>query len=174
MGAGDIAYWSDVSLVLYPPVGRLVANSSQSLTDNAQVAIQYAAEDWDSHDFHSTSVNNTRVTPTVAGIYVVDATFFVSTLVNGVTIDTNLRTNGSTNLAPGPRLGGAAGHGVAASAFSTANAFSQSVHAQIACDGVSDYWEHMGRQNSGGDDDTNQSSQFSCVMEWYYLRPLVV
>jgi hypothetical protein len=110
-------------------------------------------------------------TPTIAGLYRVDATFFVSTLVNGVTIDTNLRTNGSTNLPPGPRLGGAAGHGVAASAFSTANAFSVSVTAQIEVNGSTDYWEHMARQNSGGNDDTNQSSQFSCVMEWEYLRP---
>ena len=169
---GAIIYAADINAWRDGPVGRLVASGAQTLTDNVQEAIDFSAEDRDTGGFHSTSVNISRVTPTVAGYYRVTGTFFISTLVNGVTIDVNIRTNGVNNLAPAGRLGGAAGHGVAAGAFSTANAFSTSCTAQVEMDGSTNYFEMMARQNSGGDDDTNQSSQFSSVLEWEYLRPL--
>jgi hypothetical protein len=169
---GDIIYAADINDWRDGPCGRLVASGAQTLTDNTAVAILWAAEDRDTGSWHSTSVNTSRVTPTKSGILRVHGTLFLSTLVNGVTVDVNVRLNGVTNLAPGNRLGGAAAHGVAASAFSTANAFSVSTTAQIEVNGTTDYFELVGRQNSGGDDDTNQSSQFSSVLEWEYLRPL--
>jgi hypothetical protein len=174
MAAGDRIYYQDLQYAIAPPVGRLVATSAQTLTDNTQVAIAFGSgsEDRDTDNFHSTTVNNSRVTPTIAGIYRVYGTLFVSSLVNGVTVDVNVRMNGSSNLAPGSRIGGAAGHGVAAGAFSTANAFSLDVTAQVECNGSTDYFELVARQNSASDDDSNQSSQFSSVLEWEFLRPL--
>ena len=153
-------------------VGRLVPSGAQTLADNTQVALAFNAEDFDTGGFHSTSVNNSRVTPTVAGYYDVRGTFFTSSLVTGVTIDVNIRSNGSVNHAPGSRLGGAAGHTVNGTAIAAANAFSVSTCAILACNGTTDYFELMARQNSAGDDDTNQSSQFSSVLEWSFLRPL--
>jgi hypothetical protein len=158
------------------PIGRLVASGAQTLADNTQVAIAYSAEDRDTHNFHSTVTNNSRVTPNIEGYYRVHTTFFMSSLVNGATIDVNIRTNGSNNLAPAGRLGGAAGHTVTTSGtpstIGAGNAFSVSCTAQIEMNGSTDYFEQVARQDSNGSDDSNQSSQFSSVLEWEFLRPL--
>lgn len=156
------------------PIGRLVAQAAQTLADNTQVALTFgtSSEVYDTHNFHSESTNNSRVTPTVAGYYRVYGTVFMTSLANGTTLDLNVRTNGANNLAPGPRLGGAAGHSVAGGAFSTAQAWSISVTALVSMNGSTDYFELMARQNSDASDDTNASSQFSSVLEWEFIRPL--
>lgn len=164
LGAGQIADDGDFTTIAESssqrPIGRLVASGTQALADNTQVAIQYSTEDWDTHGFHSTVTNNSRVTPNVSGYYRVWVTTFFDLQTTPVVSDTNVRKNGSSNLAPASR-------GVGQTV-----AFSQDCTVEVEMNGTTDYFEHVARQDSAGADSTNQSSQFSSVMEWAKTRDL--
>jgi hypothetical protein len=159
---GEPTYAEDVNVALYPPVGRLVAQSSQTLTDNTQTAIQFGSgsTDFDTDSFHSESVNNTRVTPTVAGYYEFVGAVFFTALTTPVSADVNIRLNGTTNLATAGRTQGAT---LAVSIRSSA---------MVAMDGSTDYIELVARQDSSGSNSTNVSVQFSSSLEWKFIRPL--
>lgn len=163
-GAGQIVDDADFTIISESsatrPHGRLVASGTQALADNTQVAVQYSTEDWDSHGFHSTVTNNSRVTPNVPGYYRVWVTTFFDPQTTPVVSDTNIRKNGSSNVAPANRGVG------------QAVAFSQACTAEVEMNGTTDYFEHVCRQDSAGADSTNQSSQFSSVMEWEKVRDL--
>lgn len=174
---GDILTADALNAVAEPTLCRAVASGTQTLADNTQTAIQFAgSDDIDTHGIHDAVTNNTRFTPTVPGYYRFDGTFFMSSLVNGTTIDCNFRKNGSTNLPPADRKGGAAGHTVTTSGTPStiggSNAFGISTWATVEMNGTTDYVEFMGRHDSSGSDDTNQSSQFSSVVEVRMERPL--
>lgn len=163
-GAGQIVDDGDFTTIAQSsserPIGRLVQSVAQALADNTQVAVTYAAEDWDTHGFHSTVTNNTRVTPNVPGYY----RFYVTTSYEGQTTpvlsDVLLRKNGSIAIAPGDR-----GPGLTAT-------FLQSCTAQIEMNGTTDYVEHITRQDSAGSDNTVVSFQWTSVMEWEKVRDL--
>jgi hypothetical protein len=71
MAAGDKAFWSDVLNAIRPPVCKLVAQAIQSIPYNSAAVLQFGAgsEEIDTHNFHDTSVNASRITPTIAGYY---------------------------------------------------------------------------------------------------------
>lgn len=142
------------------PVGRLVASSSQALPDNTATAVLFATEEYDTDNFHSTSSNTARVTPTIAGYYRFTGTVFFEAQSSPVSTTAHIRFNGSTNLAPAPR-------GVPASL-----AHNRSVTVMIAMNGSTDYIELVATQDSAGADNTNVSSQFSSVLEWEFVRSL--
>ena len=146
------------------PTGRMVASAAQALADNTQVAILFAAEDFDSANFHSTSSNTSRVTPSKAGQYRFTATgFFEAQTATTVVSDVNIRFNGATNLAPGARVG----------VPPAGQAFSLSCTVLIEMNGTTDYIELIMRQDSAGADNTNQSIQVSSALEWEYVRELI-
>jgi hypothetical protein len=158
--AGDPVYTSDITDITGRPVGRIVASGTQALADNTQVAIEFSGGDtYDTSGAHSPSTNNTRVTPTVEGYYRFYGTVFFAAQSTPVVSDVCFRLNGTTNLAPGNR------------SVPSTQAFSLSCTTLRNMNGTTDYVELMARQDSAGADDTNQSSQFSSVLEWEYLRP---
>jgi hypothetical protein len=153
---------TDVDALAKPPVGRIVAGSgTQALADDTQVAIQFpSADDIDTADQHNPASNNTRITPNVAGYYRFYGTTFFSDQVTPVYLDINFRKNGSTHLAPGARSPG------------STQVSSLAITALVSMNGSTDYIEMMARQNSAGADSTQQSAQFSSVIEWEYVREL--
>ena len=161
MAAGDITYWSDVANAIRPPLVRLVATAVQALADNTAVALTFAAEEIDTHGFHSTVTNTSRVTPTVAGYYEVTGTVFFEAQTTPVVSSAWIRKNGTDNKP-------AAGRDVPG-----AQAFSLHTGATlISMNGTTDYVELMAQQDSAGADNTNQSIQFSSVLEVKYVSAL--
>lgn len=152
---------ADVNTIVNKPIGRITVTGTQALADNTQVAIQFPTDDIDTHNQHDPAVNNTRVTPNVAGYYRFDGAIFFNEQTTPASIDANFRKNGVTNLPSGGRMPGSAT--IASAIFLTL---------VVAMNGSSDYIEAMGRQDSAGADTTHQSAQFSSFMQWEYLRPL--
>jgi hypothetical protein len=164
--AGDPVYASDVEnledATTDKPIGRIAASGTQALADDTQVAIQFSgADDIDTHGQHNPASSNTRVTPNVEGYYRFYGTAFFNEQATPVSIDANFRKNGATNMAPSGRMPGSA---TVASTCSTT--------VLVSMNGSTDYMELMARQNSAGADLTQQSAQFSSVVEWEYVRPL--
>src|SRR3982750_3036163 len=77
VAAGDIVYASDVQTVkdytTGRPLVRLIQQVAQSVTSQVTpaTAVTFGAssESIDTHGFHDTVTNNTRITPNIAGYY---------------------------------------------------------------------------------------------------------
>lgn len=149
-----------VDKTINKPVCRLVASGQQALPDNTATAINFTTEDVDTHGFHDNAVNPSRITPTRAGWYTVRGTVFFETQATPVISAAWIRKNGATNLPP-------AGRDVPGT-----QAFSRDSAALVAFNGTTDYVELIAQQDSAGADNTNQSSQFSSVLECIYERDL--
>lgn len=145
------------------PLVRLVATSAQALADNTATAIQFGvgSDIIDTHDFHNESSNNTRITPSIPGVYRFSGSVLFEGQTTAVVSNAFLRLNGATSLAP-------AGRGTPPGTL----AFGLSTTLEQEMNGSTDYMELVGQQDSAGADNTNQSSQFSCVFECEFLRPL--
>lgn len=147
------------------PVIRLVATSAQSINDNTNTAINFgtSSELIDTNDFHSESVNTSRITPTVAGLYYVRGYYITSSRSDYGNVNAWVRENGSTNHAPAHRYATATTSGQQ-SAFGTAI---------VDMNGSTDYVELAVLQDNTANvaANTNQSSQFSCSLEMWLLRP---
>lgn len=164
MPAGDPVYAEDVEFAEQAPIGRCVASGTQALSDTVTSALAFSVEDFDSHNQHSTVTNNSRITPNVPGIYEFRGTFFMSSMVSGVSVTTGFRLNGSTNVAPHPInqvTGSTPSVAVSVTIFQPMN-------------GTTDYVELMATEDSAaGAELTNQSIQFSSVIEWRRVRALI-
>lgn len=109
VAAGNKTYASDVnaaqSASSAKPLVHLVAQSGQSLSDATTTAITFGSgsEEIDTHGFHDTSSNTSRITPTVAGYY----RFYGAVFFPGATDYSNMqcwiRKNGTTSLYPAAR-----------------------------------------------------------------------
>lgn len=168
--AGGIVHAADITdliaLTTARPLVRLVANSTQSLADATAVAITFATEDIDTHGFHSTSVNTSRITPTIAGYYRVRGTVLFGARADYADLNCWIRLNGSSNLAPAYRGGFA---GITTSSVETGIA-----EVIVSLNGTTDYVELVAQQNNTANvaQVTNQSSQFSSGLELEFLRSL--
>jgi len=151
---------NDVAAIAAKPIGRLVASGTQSIPDNVATALMFTTEDIDTHGFHDTTTNTSRVTPNVPGYYRFYGCYFSGAITTPSTRAAYFRKNGTTAIAPGPRD---VGYTISSSKECTA---------LIAMNGTTDYIELMGLQDSAGAVVTNQSVQFSSTLEWEYVRPL--
>lgn len=142
------------------PLVRMIQTVAQSIPDATLTALTFSTEEIDTHGFHDTGSNTSRITPNVAGYYRFTGTYMSGVPTTLVSVDCSLRKNGSTSFAPGSR--GQAG----------AIAQSQPTTAIISCNGTTDYVELMAFQDSSGAVSSNVSSRFSSVFECEFLRPL--
>jgi hypothetical protein len=147
------------------PVGRIRQGTAQTgIVNSTATAITFAATDEiDTAGFHSTSTNNTRVTPTVAGLYRASGGVSLAGATDFTVVQAYIALNG-TPMAPAHRI--------------TPSASSQTlvlpVSAFVACDGVSDYFEifYTATRSGAGTSSTAVSVQFASVLEWEFIRPL--
>ena len=88
------------------PIVRLIQIAAQSIADNTHTSLTFGtgATVVDTHNFHSESVNNTRITPTVAGWYSVSGGYATSGRTDFQSLQASIRVNGS-NLAPDHKQG---------------------------------------------------------------------
>lgn len=142
------------------PIGRVTQSVAQSLADATFTAITFTTQEYDTHDFHSTSSNTSRITPTLAGYYRFTGTVSFEGTATPVAVDAHWRKNGSNSAAGTSRVIGAT------------TILGVQVTATIAMDGVSDYMELMGRQDSAGADNTQVNLPITSVAEWEFVRPL--
>lgn len=147
------------------PMVRLVAQSAQSISHNTAATVQYGtgSEEIDTNGFHSESSNNTRITPTVPGIYAARVTYATGGRSDYTWIQTGVLRNGSA-MAPWVRVGPNTNNTVRG----------VSAEALVQMNGTSDYVEHHVQQVNGASaaQNTNASSQYSCVFELEYKRPI--
>jgi len=142
------------------PLGRMVQTVAQSIPDNTLTALTWTTEDIDTHGFHDTVTNNTRITPNVEGYYEFSFTYYSALQTTPADMDVCARKNGSGTIASGTRTPGAA---VATGVSGTTI---------VSMNGTTDYIEILALQNSSGAVNTNVSSRFSSHVTWKFLRPL--
>lgn len=109
LDAGQVALDEDFASIKAAsdekPVVFVYLSGTQSIADNTLTALSFGAENFDSHGFHSTSVNPTRVTPSVAGIYRVSGTAYLQAGTDYTSVRVGARMNGASVQAPAAQSG---------------------------------------------------------------------
>lgn len=146
------------------PFVRLVQQTAQALADNTDVAVTYGLGStvFDTHTYHSETVNTTRITPLIAGIYAMRVVGFFETETTPVLATSYVRQNGVTNLPAAAR---------AATASLGLQSFTLGTYTEASFNGSTDYVEHMMLQDSAGADNTNSSGHFRCSFALEFIRP---
>lgn len=143
-------YGSDVTdgvtFLANPPLFIGTQTVAQSIANNSIVALTLDSETVDTYAGHSTSVNTSRYTPTVAGYYWVLGVYGPVANATGNRFCFIYKNGSSVPLA---QNGGPAA--------TAANSGAVQVSAVVQCDGVSDYIEVAAFQNSGGALNTSPS-----------------
>jgi hypothetical protein len=143
------------------PTGKLILGAlSQSIPNAAITQVSYTTEIRDTYNFHDNVTNNSRVTPSVAGVYRVTASTLWAANATGAR-RTYIGKNGSVI---GP---------VAVQQAGTANQLSQLVINQVECNGTTDYFSHHVFQDStvalNVVGDSVESTTFQCALMWEYV-----
>jgi hypothetical protein len=165
MPAGDNAYWSDVANTINKPLVRLIQQVAQSMADNTVAALTFGAgsEDIDTHGFHDTVTNNTRITPTVAGYYTARGTMWIALATTTASIEGRINKNGAV-------------WEINRNKPDTANAIGGSVTVEslVSMNGSTDYVEFAGMQDDTGGTArlTSVSVGFASTFVLKYERPL--
>ncbi len=144
------------------PVGRIVAQSAQLLTDNTAQAMAFGSgsNSIDTHGFHSETVNTSRITPDVPGIYRFYGTFVMGSVAI-VFVEAWFRKNG-IDVAPSDRQ----------NQFSTTAVRSCNISVMLEMNGTTDYVEFVVIQDSAGNNNSSVSGRNTSVVEWEKLRDL--
>lgn len=159
----DVTSLTDLALYTGKPLVRLIQQSAQAVTNGSPTALQFGSgsEDIDTHNYHDVTTNNTRVTPTKAGIYRVTVTV-VMVAATYVQVVSSVAKNG-TRIEGQLPLRPDAASGAASGSISTG---------MVQLNGTTDYVEGYVTFSASGNSTTNSAAGFRCVMEVEYLRPL--
>lgn len=167
---GDLVTAELLDLMLNPPTVHLVAAATQSHGNNATNAMAYGTGSTvlDTHDYHSESSNNTRITPTRAGIYKVNAKAMWTTDTDYLILDTILRMNGSSIV------GGSSGRESYGAATGASFKSVQTGDIYIPFNGTTDYVEQLVVQTNtnAGANNTASSAQFSSVFNLVFHKEI--
>lgn len=98
--AGEIIEVADVACQRC----RVTRTAAQSINDNTVTAVQFDAERFDNDTMHDTVTNNTRITFTTAGAYLVGFHGLFAAANDYVRCFAVLRLNGVTEIARGPQV----------------------------------------------------------------------
>jgi hypothetical protein len=170
--AGDPISAADINAIINATTGkplvRLTQQSAQALASDTDVAITFGAssEDVDTHGFHDTGTNTSRITPTVAGWYRLSGTVWLAADTDVISFYASIGKNGTVvtrNRNAWPSTATVAGltRSYAVTALQQAN-------------GSTDYFELFGRQlqAAAASLNTNVAGAFSSTFECVYERPL--
>lgn len=164
MPAGDRMFWSDVADSIRPPIVRLVQQALQAMANATNVALTFTAgsEEIDTHNYHDTTTNPSRITPAKAGRYRVYGCVQVAS-TGALTILTAYIGKNGVAVQPFKRSKPGA----------AATTCAQDVQAIVELNGSSDYVELYGNQTSGASLNTQASGGVNSTLELEYLGPLV-
>ena len=174
---GDKLLITDLSAVtaggIAKPIMRLVQATPQTIAHSSNVAVTFTAETIDTDNFFNAGTSFTRATPTKAGYYRAAGSVFMAASGAYSNVSCYIRKNGTTQLAPGGRVGGLAGQGSPASA-PTSQTFGVSCTCLIDCNGTTDYLELIAFQVNTGSaaQNTSVSTQYASVFELEFVRGL--
>lgn len=165
VAAGDPIESSDVTTIedytIRKPLVRLVQSVAQLLANNTETAITFTTEDIDTHGFHDSASNTTRISPTIAGYYRFTGTLFLSS------------NAGTTLLSSAIGKNGVAQNGRGRETTQNTSTRSNNCFAILAANGTNDYFELFGQQLTGVSLNTNVGAGgFASVFEAEFLRPL--
>lgn len=153
------------------PMVRLVqqAAGTTSLAHNSELTISFGtgATVYDTHDFHSETVNNTRITPSIAGYYELRGTTYFSARTDYTLLQCQPRLNGA-NYATAQRL---IKPSTATASTVQAIAFEPVI---IAANGSTDYFEMMAIHNNAASAaaTTFVNATSASVLECIFRQPL--
>ncbi|ROO51084.1 hypothetical protein EDC02_5948 [Micromonospora sp. Llam0] len=137
--------------------------SSQTLTHDTVTAIQWTVQELDTNGFHSTSVNNSRIIPSIPGLYF--CALVAHFAANAIGDRRAYIGKNGTALPPVGR--------VINLANAAAVATTQRV---IECNGTTDYIEGFAFQSSGGNlslvGDSDATNTFQSLMTVHRIAPL--
>ena len=164
---GDIIYAADINAIfnatLDKPIGRLTQAVQQTgIVNNTMTAATFTTEVFDTHDFHSTSVNTSRVTPTTEGTYLVRGSVAIQGQTDYTTVEVVILKNG-TAQPPATRL--------PPTTASQTTMLPASCY--VDCNGSTDYFEigfRLNRSGAGTSGTAGISSQFATTLEWELSR----
>lgn len=128
----------------YTQGARVYHNTTQTVSSGTPLAVAFNSERYDTDTCHDNATNNSRLTATTAGKYLIVGNINWSSPVAG---DLDIRLNGSTYIAA---------HGITGSAQVVYN-----VVMTIWDMGAGDYVELMAIQSSGGSVTINSSASYS-------------
>lgn len=179
LGAGQIAEEADFDELAQSstlrPAWRLVQATAQTLAHSTDTAITFGTGSTviDTHNFHDEGTNPSRVTPNVAGLYVVRGVVYHAATTNIIRLESGIALNGAVQ-APRMRqvhMRDSAG-GVNDLASDSAARTGPSVHLMVQMNGTTDYLELIGAhtRQTAGSLDTVVGGSFSSVFEGYLLR----
>lgn len=147
------------------PLVRLVSVATQNLTDNTAAAIAFGTGSTliDTHGYHSESINNTRITPVLAGYYKIFGLVAYGSATTLLSLQTVIRLNGVDqpgNTREGPNATSSP-RGTPAGPIT------------LFCDGLTNYIEIAGLQDNSGGTTIATTSSGSTVsyLEVEFLRP---
>lgn len=149
------------------PLVRLILPANQSIPTGTDTPASFGAnsEIVDTHNFHSTTVNPSRVTPTMPGWYLCQGSPVWNANTTGQRV--HFMAKNGVGYAPSVRWHFALVN------QTTALPGSQAI---LSANGTTDYFEFFVNQASGGAlsllGDGNQTSVFNTIFEVIYLRPL--
>ena len=126
----------------------VLENASFSLADGVNTQVPYTSEVTDTYNWHSNSTNTTRITPTIAGVYL--ATVMLNNVSSGTRALHGVYKNGAATTVP-----------VFMDTPATIDDFA--VAGYVTANGTTDYFEHTALQTSGATK-TNLKCQFG--MKW--------
>lgn len=134
----------------YSRVGaRVYHNAAQSIPNATLTALAFNSERYDTDGLHDTATNNSRLTATKAGVYLMTGTFAYGTAASGLR-QSYIRLNGATLLV-------AVNSGVAGGT-TIATVHNPTTLYQLA---VGDYVELVAYQDTGGALNVNVFGNFS-------------
>jgi hypothetical protein len=147
------------------PIVRLIATSTQSLTDNTSTAIAFGAGSTiiDTHGYHDEVTNNTRVTPTKAGYYRAWGIVAYGSRTDYATLQSVIRFNGTDQVG---------NHRLGPNATSTPRGASAGPII-VLCNGTTDYIELGGLQDNVANaaQATTSSGSTNSYLEVEFVRP---
>jgi len=166
-GGGDIIYAVDINAIYEASVDRpaciLQQTVSQSIPDNTTTAITFTTETLDTHGFHSTSSNTTRITPTVAGWYRFHGVVWAPSLGTYATVVAGISKNGTTQTSPERHA-----------TPPTSGSFTDTVGGTYSANGTTDYFELTMLQDNTANSAQNTlvSGSNACYFECVFERGL--
>lgn len=151
------------------PIVRLIQAAAQSVPSNTDTAITFGAgsEDIDTHGYHDTAVNTSRITPLAAGYYQLTGVISWAADTDIIRHDALFAKNGSV-VAPRNRFV------TDSTATAAAARMTYPVVAILTANGTTDYFELIGNQlqNVAGALNTLVAGSSSSVFECVLIRPL--
>jgi hypothetical protein len=169
---GDKTFASVINAIIAgstgKPLVRLIQQAAQTLASDTDIALTFgaASEDIDTHGFHDTSTNNSRITPSIAGYYRLTGTVWWAADADVISYYASVGKNGT--IVQRNRLV------LPSTALASPLTRSVTITAIQQCNGTTDYFELYGRQLQAAAASlaTSVAGQFASVFECEFLRSL--